>query len=63
MRALVLNGEGGYAVEERPAPEPDAGEVLFRTHCSGICGADLHALQFGRYEDGTAIKILVQPSE
>ena len=37
MRALVLNGEGGYAVEERPMPEPDAGEVLFRTRYSGIC--------------------------
>ena len=31
MRALVLNQEGGYAVEERPMPEPDTGEVLFRT--------------------------------
>ena len=55
MRALVLNGEGGYAVEERPMPEPDAGEVLFRTHYSGICGTDLHAVQFGRYEDGVVI--------
>ena len=55
MRALVLNGESGYAVEERPMPEPDTGEVLFRTHYSGICGTDLHAVQFGRYEDGVVI--------
>lgn len=55
MRALVLNQEGGYAVEERPMPEPDAGEVLFRTHYSGICGTDLHAIQFGRYGDGVVI--------
>ena len=55
MRALVLNQEGGYAVEERPMPEPDTGEVLFRTHYSGICGTDLHAVQLGRYEDGVVI--------
>ena len=55
MRALVLNEEGGYAVEERPMPEPDAGEALFKTHYSGICGTDLHAVQFGRYEDGVVI--------
>ena len=55
MRALVLNGTDGYAIEERPMPEPDTGEVLFRTHYSGICGTDLHAIQFGRYEDGVVI--------
>ncbi len=55
MRALVLNEESGYAIEERPMPEPDAGEVLFRTHYSGICGTDLHAMQFGRYGDGVVI--------
>ena len=34
MRALVLNGDT-YAVEDRPMPEPETGEVLFRTHYSG----------------------------
>ena len=48
MRALVLNGDK-FAVEERPMPEPDVGEVLFRTHYSGICGTDLHAPQLGTY--------------
>ena len=36
-----------------PSRTPD--EVLFRTHYSGICGTDLHAIQFGRYEDGVVI--------
>ncbi len=48
MRALVLK-ENGYIVDERPMPEPDAGEVLFRTHYSGVCGTDLHAPQLGTY--------------
>ena len=48
MRALVLKNNV-YAVEERPMPEPDIGEVLFKTHYSGICGTDLHAPQLGNY--------------
>ena len=48
MRALVLK-ENGYIVDERSMPEPDAGEVLFRTHYSGVCGTDLHAPQLGTY--------------
>ena len=48
MRALVLR-DNVYAVEERPMPEPDSGEVLFKTHYSGICGTDLHAPQLGNY--------------
>ena len=55
MRALVFNEDGGYAVVERPMPEPDAGEVLFRTHYSGICGTDLHAVELGRYTDDVVI--------
>ena len=49
MRALVLTDGNRYTIEERPMPEPDAGEVLFRTHYSGICGTDLHAPQLGNY--------------
>ena len=54
MRALVLR-DNIYAVEERPMPEPDAGEVLFRTHYSGICGTDLHAPQLGTYGKNVVI--------
>ena len=49
MRALVLTRDNGYVIDERPMPEPDAGEVLFRTHYSGVCGTDLHAPQLGTY--------------
>ena len=55
MRALVLNSENEYAIVERPMPEPDTGEVLFRTHYSGICGTDLHAPHLGNY--GTDVVI------
>ena len=48
MRALVLR-DNQYFIDERPMPEPDAGEVLFRTHYSGVCGTDLHAPQLGTY--------------
>ena len=54
MRALVLNGDK-FAVEERPMPEPDVGEVLFRTHFSGICGTDLHAPDLNFYTPGVVI--------
>ena len=54
MRALVLNGDT-YAVEDRPMPEPDAGEVLFRTHYSGICGTDLHAPELDFYTYGVVV--------
>ena len=49
MRALVITNDTGYSIVERPMPEPDAGEVLFRTHYSGVCGTDLHAPQLGTY--------------
>ena len=55
MRALVLNSDNRYAIVERPMPEPDAGEVLFRTHYSGVCGTDLHAPQLGNYGQDVVI--------
>jgi putative PIG3 family NAD(P)H quinone oxidoreductase len=41
MRAAVI-ADGEIAVEERPDPEPGAGEVLVRVRAAGINGADLH---------------------
>ena len=55
MRALVFNEDGEYAVMERPMPEPEPGEVLFRTHYSGICGTDLHAPLLGNYTHDVVI--------
>ena len=42
MRALVYQGPWKIAVEDRPDPEPAAGEVLIRVLATGICGSDLH---------------------
>jgi NADPH:quinone reductase len=40
MRAAVIS-DGQVRPEERPDPEPGAGEVLVRVHAAGINGADL----------------------
>jgi NADPH2:quinone reductase len=40
MRAAVI-ADGDVAVQERPDPEPGAGEVLVRVRAAGINGADM----------------------
>lgn len=44
MRAAIMRGKK-MIVDDLPAPEPRAGEVLVRTLACGICGSDLHALR------------------
>ena len=45
MKALVYNGPGLKAVEERPKPElRDAGDAIVRITRTTICGTDLHIL-------------------
>jgi D-arabinose 1-dehydrogenase-like Zn-dependent alcohol dehydrogenase len=44
MRAVVLEQIGppeNLTLQERPVPEPAAGEVLVRVHACGVCGRDL----------------------
>jgi NADPH:quinone reductase len=41
MRALVIHEGGRLAVEDRPVPEPEAGQVLVRVQGAGINRADL----------------------
>ncbi|MCA1842734.1 MAG: NAD(P)H-quinone oxidoreductase [Actinobacteria bacterium] len=41
MRALVIQEGGRLVVEDRPIPEPAAGQVLVRVHGAGINRADL----------------------
>jgi len=48
MRASVLNGIGDLAIEERPVPTPQAGEVLVRIGSVGVCGSDIHYYDHGR---------------
>jgi len=53
MRALVLTGTGGpekMVVEERPDPQPGAGEVAVSVRAAGVNFADLLARQ-GLYPD------------
>ncbi|QJD81976.1 alcohol dehydrogenase catalytic domain-containing protein [Cohnella herbarum] len=48
MKAAVVQGAFQFAIEERPIPEPQSGEVLVRIMAVGICGSDIH----GMTEDG-----------
>jgi putative PIG3 family NAD(P)H quinone oxidoreductase len=41
MRAVVLPGDGSLAIEERPSPIPEPGEVLVRVRGAGLNRADL----------------------
>jgi len=41
MRALVLHGIDDLRLEDVPAPEPAAGEVLIRVVACGVCGSDI----------------------
>src|SRR5437763_1469568 len=47
MRAVVIRDQQ-LAVEERPDPEPGAGQVLVRVRAAGLNGADMHQ-RLGRY--------------
>ncbi|MGI6367155.1 MAG: zinc-dependent alcohol dehydrogenase family protein [Anaerolineae bacterium] len=42
MQAAVFRGVGDLAVEQRPVPQPAAGEVLVQVMACGICGTDRH---------------------
>ncbi len=44
MRALVLDHPGSFRVADVPDPTPQAGQVVVRVECCGICGTDLHIL-------------------
>lgn len=42
MKTALFYGGRDIRVEERPIPEPGAGEVLVRVRAAGVCGSDLH---------------------
>ena len=44
-RAAVWTGEHDFVLEERPLPEPGAGEVRVRVHACGVCMTEVHSLQ------------------
>jgi (R,R)-butanediol dehydrogenase/meso-butanediol dehydrogenase/diacetyl reductase len=47
MRAAVYHGQGDLRIEERPAPQVLADEVLIRVSVTGICGTDAAELASG----------------
>lgn len=51
MRALVIHGVHDLRVDDRPAPEPGAGEVEVAIAVGGICGSDLHYFHDGGVGD------------
>ncbi len=47
MKVAVYKRQNEMAVAEMPQPEAGAGEVVLKVHDCGICGSDLHAVQYG----------------
>lgn len=44
MKAAVVTGfDAPLAIDERPVPEPGAGQVLVRMEACGLCHTDIHA--------------------
>ena len=47
MKAAVYKQRNEMAVLDVPQPKAGAGEVVVKVHACGICGSDLHAVQYG----------------
>jgi (R,R)-butanediol dehydrogenase/meso-butanediol dehydrogenase/diacetyl reductase len=47
MKAVLFRGCDQLEVGDVPKPGAAAGEVVVKVHDCGICGSDLHAVQFG----------------
>ncbi|XP_049791931.1 sorbitol dehydrogenase-like [Schistocerca nitens] len=45
--AAVLHIKDIIRIEKRPIPEPGENEVQIRMSCVGICGSDVHYVQYG----------------
>jgi threonine dehydrogenase-like Zn-dependent dehydrogenase len=52
MKAVVCKAKNRLAVEDVPEPQAGAGQVVLRVRACGICGSDLHALEYGFAETG-----------
>lgn len=42
MKSVVIQQPGKLVIEERPLPQPAAGEVRVKVSYAGICGSDIH---------------------
>jgi (R,R)-butanediol dehydrogenase/meso-butanediol dehydrogenase/diacetyl reductase len=47
MKAAAFKRQNEMAVIDIPKPKADSGEVVLKVHACGICGSDLHAVQYG----------------
>jgi 2-desacetyl-2-hydroxyethyl bacteriochlorophyllide A dehydrogenase len=47
MKVAIYKRPNEMAVTGIAKPQPAAGEVLLKVHVCGICGSDLHAVQYG----------------
>jgi (R,R)-butanediol dehydrogenase/meso-butanediol dehydrogenase/diacetyl reductase len=47
MKAAVYKRQNEMAVIDVPQPKAGPGEVVLKVHDCGICGSDLHAVQYG----------------
>ena len=50
--AVVTKPQAPLTIEDRPVPQPKAGEVLIRVKACGICHSDL-MVQQGHFPFGT----------
>jgi (R,R)-butanediol dehydrogenase/meso-butanediol dehydrogenase/diacetyl reductase len=47
MKAAAFKQQNEMEIIDAPKPHPEAGEVVLKVHNCGICGSDLHAVQYG----------------
>ena len=47
MKVAVYKRPNEMAVIDAPKPQAKAGEIVLKVHACGICGSDLHAVQYG----------------
>ena len=52
MRAAAFKKRNEVSVIDAPMPKAGPGEVVLRVHNCGICGSDLHAVQFSTLRPG-----------
>jgi (R,R)-butanediol dehydrogenase/meso-butanediol dehydrogenase/diacetyl reductase len=49
MQAAVFHGPRDIRLRHIPDPTPQAGEVLIKVQCAGICGSDLNRFYYGSH--------------
>jgi L-idonate 5-dehydrogenase len=49
MKAIVIHAAKDLRIEDHPAEEPGAGQVLVQVISGGICGSDLHYFHHGGF--------------